>query len=160
MSDCDTSDTWVTLKSDAMRVSHGRISGFIPECGEFGKIYGSTQKAGSTSHDQCACLVLAIESEWVILKYDGFQCRQVYSITHITINHSQTQHENNYWMHPRQRRVIWEKACLVITHSKWEYSSTLTKHIGNCNYPFQSLPTHSHSQSHTQNNQRRTGHIQ
>ena len=33
---------------------------------------------------------------------------------HITINHSQTQHENNHWMHTYHRRVIWEKACLII----------------------------------------------
>ncbi len=63
MSNSNTSGTRVTFESDAMRISKGRVEGFIPECSELGKIYGSTQKAGSTSHDQGGCLILAIESE-------------------------------------------------------------------------------------------------
>ena len=62
--------------------------------------------------------------EWIKTEFEWFERRQVYSITHLTINHSQTQHENTDRMHTHQTWVIWEKACLVITHCKWEYSST------------------------------------
>ena len=73
---------------------------------------------------------------------------------HITINHSQTQHDNTERMHFHQRWVIWAKACLVITHSEWEYSSTPVKHNRMRHYPFEwksiqaSLVNHSyHNQS-------------
>ena len=64
-------------------------------------------------------------AEYTTTHLNGSQFRQVYSITHITINHSQTQHENNQGMKHHQRQVMWEKACLVITLFEWEYSSTL-----------------------------------
>ena len=59
-----------------------------------------------------------IECQCIITHVHGSQFRQVYSITHITINHSQTQRDNTTRMQIHQRRVIWEKASLVITHSK------------------------------------------
>ena len=72
-------------------------------------------------------------TECTTAQLNGSQFRQVYSITHISLNHSQTQHKNKRRMYLYQARVIWEKACLVITLYEWEYSSTPTKHNGNCN---------------------------
>ena len=77
-----------------------------------------------TSHYQCGWIITPTELECTVTHLNGSQFRQVYSITHITINHSQTQHENNNGMPCNQRRVIWEKACLVITLCEREYSST------------------------------------
>ena len=63
-------------------------------------------------------------------------------------------------MHAHQRKVSWEKACLVITCSEREYSSASTlKRIWNCcfhhpNHSSWSILTRPHSQSHTQCNQR------
>ena len=66
----------------------------------------------STSHYQCVWRI-TLESECINTHLNGFQFRQVYSITSITINHSQTQHESTDRMPCHQRRVIWAKACLV-----------------------------------------------
>ena len=85
-----------------------------------------------TSHYQCVWSIIAIEIECIVSHLNGSQFRQVYSITHITINHSQTQHENTQRMHFYQIRVIWEKACLVITLCEWEHSSTPMKQNRNC----------------------------
>ena len=107
-----------------------------------------------TSHYQCAWSII-LEYECLIAHLNGSQFRQVYSITHVTITHSQTQHENTHRMQLYQRWVIWEKACLVITLCEWEYSSTPMKHTRNWYNSFQSFPMHPHSQSHTLCNQRR-----
>ena len=104
-----------------------------------------------TSHYQCGWSITILECECMLTHLNGSQFRQVYSITRITINHSQTQHENTHRMHPDQRQVIWAKACLVITHCEWEYSSTPMKECyGMHSNPFEwksiqaSLFNHSH----------------
>ena len=76
-----------------------------------------------TSHDQCGWIIILLEIECLKTQLNGSQFRQVYSITHITINYSQTQRENKHRMPFYHRWVIWEKACLVITHCGWEYSA-------------------------------------
>ena len=39
MSNSNTSGTRVTFESDAMRISKGRVEGFIPECSEQGCVF-------------------------------------------------------------------------------------------------------------------------
>ena len=117
-----------------------------------GKSSPSNHLKGTTSHDQCTWSIVIVESEYPSVHYNGFQFRQVYSFRWRRKSHFQTQHENKPGMHIR-RWVIWEKACLVITLHKWEYSSTPTKH--NRNHPFEPFPKHPHSQPQPQCNQRR-----
>ena len=83
-----------------------------------GKSSQSIHIHGSTSHDQCVWST-SIEHECTKTQLNGSQFRQVYSITHITFNHSQTQHENNTRMHVEDTHR-WDWACLNIIHSEWE----------------------------------------
>ena len=119
-----------------------------------GKSSQSIHLTRNTSHDQRVSIVILVELECTTTHLNGSQFRQVYSITHITINHSQTQHENNHGMPFHQNWVIWEKACLVITLCEWEHSSTPMKQNGMHYNPFEwksiqaSLFNHScHNQS-------------
>ena len=52
-----------------------------------------------TSHYQSAWFIIFIEWEYTATHLNGSQFRQVYSVTHITINHSQTLHKNSSGMH-------------------------------------------------------------
>ena len=116
----------------------------------FGKSSQSVYSIRITSHDQL-CWFIINELECVITHLNGSQFRQVCSITHVTVNHSQAQHENTSRMHFHQRRVIQEKACLVVTPCKCEYSSTPAMEFHRIHFdpleqtPMQaSLVTHSH----------------
>ena len=112
-----------------------------------------------TSHYQCAWFIIILELECILTYLNGGQFRQVFSVTHITITHSQTQCENTPRMNTDQIQVIWEKACLVITHYEWEYSSTPMMGLYEMRYhPFEWKSTeaclfnhshHSHSLSNT-----------
>ena len=66
-----------------------------------------------TSHYQCWSINFEFECPTTHL--NGSQFRQVYSITHNTINHSQTQYENTHRMYSHQTWATWAKACLVIS---------------------------------------------
>ena len=115
----------------------------------FGKSSPSVHSMRVTSHDQRGWSII-LEHQCIPTHLNGSQFRQVYSITHITVNHSQTQHENNTRMLLHQTRVIRAKASLFITHCEWEYSSTPMKSNKTTANPFEwksiqaSLFNHSH----------------
>ena len=60
-----------------------------------GKSSQSIHSTRSTSHDQCGWTTI-LESECIFSQLNGSQLRQVYSITHITVNHSNTTRKQSW----------------------------------------------------------------
>ena len=52
--------------------------------------------------------------ECIHIRFNGSQFRQVYSITHITINHSQTRHENTDWVSDDRGHSLRNKTHLFV----------------------------------------------
>ena len=101
----------------------------------FGKSSPSVHIHEITSHYQCAWIII-LELKCTKTHSNGSQFRQVYSITPITINHPQTQHENTYRMHQNRTLVIWEKASLVNhSHNSQTLSNTTSGHFSNDHSP-------------------------
>ena len=103
-----------------------------------------------TSHDQWGEFTIIHIPQWPLFHLNGFQFGQVYSITETIYSHSQTQQEDNCGMYFHQRRVIWEKTSLVITHCEWEYSSTPMKpnKIHPCRFQLLPIQANLCNQSH------------
>ena len=150
-----------TFQSDGTRITECfTVYPFCSECSEFRQLYSSVHLIITTLHDQFSWFILLLETECSITKLNGSQFRQVYLSFSLQAIHSQTPHENNYWMHIDHTEVISNWACLFIISFFQNHSSIPMNHNWNWNslhsiLPFQSPPKKAHSQSHTRNNQRR-----
>ena len=159
MSVCEDKVIINTLQSDVTWIEEcPTVTPFSNECFEFRQVYSSVHFIISTSHYQFSRIIL--ELECIIAKSNGSKLRQIYSSFPLQAIHSQTPHENNTGIHTYQTEVISNWACLFISSFLHNHSSIPRKQKRNyysihSSLPFQSLPEKAHSQSHTQNNQRR-----
>lgn len=79
-------------------------------------------------------LIVIYFSEGCITRLNRLQFRQIWFVTCMKREHSQAQIDDSQQMLDYRSEVIWEKACLVLTHSFLEHPSNTTEYLQNCHF--------------------------